>query len=72
VEREHVDNKFRIELLSKVKPATYIIFDILFLNGKELTNFPLLERKKILEKAIEENERIKIAEYKIGGGKELF
>jgi bifunctional non-homologous end joining protein LigD len=71
-EREHVDNKFRTELLSKLMPATYIIFDILFLNGKELTNLPLLERKRILEKTIEENERIKIAEYKIGSGKELF
>ena len=71
-EREHVDNKFRIELLSKLMPATYIIFDILFLDGKELTTLPLLERKRILEKTIEENERIKIAEYKIGSGKELF
>jgi len=71
-EREHVNNKFRIELLSKLMPATYIIFDVLFVDGKELTNLPLLERKKILEKTIEENERIKIAEYKIGNGKELF
>jgi len=71
-EREHVDNKFRIELLSKLMPATYIIFDVLFLDGKELTNLPLLERKKILKDTIEENERIKIAMYKIGSGKELF
>jgi len=71
-EREHVDNKFRIELLSKLMPATYIIFDILFLDGKELIDLPLIERKKILKDVVEENERVRIAEYKIGSGKELF
>jgi len=71
-EREHVDNKFRIELLSKLMPATFIIFGILFLDGKELVNLPLIERKRILREIVEENERVKIADYKIGSGKGLF
>jgi bifunctional non-homologous end joining protein LigD/DNA ligase-1 len=48
-EREHVSDKFRIKLLSEVMPATFIVFDILWLDGKELIDKPLLERKEILK-----------------------
>ncbi len=33
----------------------YYIFDILYLNGKDLTKLPLLERKEILEKLLKKN-----------------
>lgn len=57
-EREQVDNKLRIELLSKMMPATFIIFDVLHLNGKDLIDLPLMERKEILKKVINEGEKI--------------
>ena len=71
-EREHVEEKMRIELLSKIMPATLIVFDILHKDGEDLINLPLIERKKILEKVVEENERIVISTYVIGKGKKFF
>jgi len=62
----------RIELLSKIMPATLIVFDILHKDGEDLINLPLIERKKILEEVVEENERIVISTYVIGKGKKFF
>lgn len=45
-------NAFRIDLLSKQYPASFIAFDILFYKDKELTLLPLTERKKYLADAI--------------------
>jgi bifunctional non-homologous end joining protein LigD len=70
--REHVDEKMRIELLSRMMPATLIVFDILHKDGKDLIDFPLMERKKILQEVVEENERILISTYIIGKGKKFF
>ncbi len=61
--REHISDKLRIELLSKSMPATYVVFDILNLNSKSLVNLPLIERKKTLEKTIEDSERVKKSFY---------
>lgn len=41
----------------------YYVFDILWLNGKDLTQLPLTDRKKILKDLINDNEDIKISEY---------
>jgi len=71
-EREHVEGKTRIELLSKMLPATYIVFDILYKDGKDLTDLPLIERKKILKETVKESSRLILSEYIIGKGKKFF
>jgi bifunctional non-homologous end joining protein LigD len=71
-EREHVDNKTRIEILSKLIPATYVVFDILHKDGEDLIDLPLTKRKKILEKTVKESERILLSTYVIGKGKKFF
>ena len=53
--RSLTSNKVRIETLSKKHPATFTAYDILYYD-KQITNLPLIERKKLLEKAFEENE----------------
>ncbi len=55
-EREHVDDNFRIDLLAKTMPATLVVFDILYKDGKDLTFKPLLERKDLLERTVNESE----------------
>jgi len=55
-EREHVDDEFRINLLAKTIPATFVVFDILYKDGEDLTLKPLLERKELLEKVVSESE----------------
>ncbi|MEM5797740.1 MAG: non-homologous end-joining DNA ligase [Candidatus Aenigmatarchaeota archaeon] len=71
-EREHMDDKIRIEFLSKLHPATYVVFDILHKDGKDLVDVPLSERKKILEKTVKESERVLLSTYVIGEGKKFF
>jgi|TARA_R100000501_G_C2628238_1_gene122436 ATP-dependent DNA ligase len=48
--REHLKDQFKINLGSKINPATFYAFDILDFNGKIMGNMPLLERKEYLNK----------------------
>ena len=41
-------------------PATYVVFDIIHKDGKDLLNRPLLERKEILKDTLLENDRFHI------------
>ncbi|HVZ67411.1 MAG TPA: DNA ligase D [Patescibacteria group bacterium] len=49
----------------KVKTGNllYYVFDILFLDGRNLMGLPLIDRKKILEKVIPENSQIKLGTH---------
>jgi len=47
--RTHLQDKFKISLLSKTAPATYIVFDVLKWIGQDLTNLPLEERLEKLK-----------------------
>lgn len=46
------NNRPNFEYLQQGYPTTYIVFDILMLNGKLLTDKPLIERKKILSEIV--------------------
>ena len=70
-EREHVDDELRIQILSKKYPAALIVFDILHLDGKDLINLPLVERKKILKEVVNETKNFLISET-FEEGIELF
>lgn len=61
--RSLMSNKFKIELASKRYPATFTAFDILYYDGKQVTDKTLMERKKLLEKAFKENERLALSRY---------
>ena len=63
--RLHLKNKKNILKASKENPAVYICFDILYEN-ENLTNFPLLKRKKVLEKYLDTNVFIKTKYFKDG------
>ncbi|OYT65694.1 hypothetical protein B6U74_02720 [Candidatus Bathyarchaeota archaeon ex4484_205] len=49
------------ETLIQEIPVEYNVFDILYLNGKELTSLQYLERRKILESILKENVGIRLA-----------
>lgn len=44
-------------------PVTFVAFDILRLDDKDLTKLPLIQRKQILDEVIKETEQIKIMQY---------
>lgn len=65
-------DRFKIQLASKKYPATFTAFDVLYVDNKLLIDRPLIERKKILNKLITENDRFNISRYIETNGIELF
>ena len=60
--RMNIEYKKDIELLSREIPATYYLFDILYLDGKYLQDLEFVERRRILSDVIQTNHRIKLSE----------
>jgi DNA ligase D-like protein (predicted ligase) len=48
-QREHIEDVNKIEILSGLIPATYVVFDLLYLNGNSLMHKPLVERRDLLK-----------------------
>lgn len=61
--RSLMTNSFKIRLAAAKHPASFTAFDILYYNDKPVTDSPLLERKKLLQKNIKENDRLSISRY---------
>jgi bifunctional non-homologous end joining protein LigD len=61
--RMNVNDNKEIANLSAEIPGTYYLFDILYLDGKNLQNLDYLERREILSKVIETNSRVRISDY---------
>ena len=58
---------------SKKNNFAYVVFDILAFNGEDLTNKPLIERKEILKKVMENcPSNLVFSSFVIGKGKESF
>lgn len=54
------------------QPIQYCVFDILYLNGKRVTNLPLLERKELLQSVVKRNETITLVQFVTGNGEAYF
>ncbi|MBK7386809.1 MAG: hypothetical protein IPI63_08825 [Methanothrix sp.] len=54
-ERDHQNDPIKIDYLSQSMPASYVVFDILHLNGRSLMHLPLRERKRILFQELEQD-----------------
>ena len=52
-ERDHQNDPIKIDYLSRAMPASYVVFDILSLDGESLIHLPLKERKRILFRELE-------------------
>ena len=61
--RSLTSNKFKIKLASAKYPASFTAFDILYYKDQEVTSKPLMERKKLLEQVVKENECLAISRY---------
>ena len=58
-------------LVSSV-PAVYYLFDILYCDGYDLRDAPLLERKQLLQHLLIASDRFRYSDHQIEQGKELF
>ncbi|MDF2611429.1 MAG: dependent ligase [Lachnospiraceae bacterium] len=70
--RTLMSDRFKIQLSSSQFPASFVAYDILYLHNRQLTDLPLLERKKLLENVINENASLAVSRYIPEQGIELF
>jgi len=69
-ERMHV--RAPSENLVAKMPAVYFAFDLLYCDGYDLRESPLLERKQLLQRLLFASERFRYADHQLEHGKELF
>jgi len=70
--REHLTDADEIARIAKRLPATYVAFDILYLDGQDLTAKPLMERKRILAATLEETESSVLCDYVESDGEAFY
>ena len=61
--RSLMGDKFRISLAAKKNPVQFVAYDILYFDGKDLTDKPLMERKEILSKAVTEGHNLSVSRW---------
>jgi len=52
--------KHGVENMTKEVPVAYFLFDLLYLNGRDLTRLPYPKRREALEQTIKEADRVKL------------
>lgn len=70
-QREHIIDPNKIEILSGFIPANYVVFDLLYLNGKSLMKKPLVERRALLKELFPISDNVIFSES-YTEGKKLF
>lgn len=59
--RMHVRNEREIERLSKLIPVSYVVFDLLYLDGRNLVGEPYARRRELLEEAVVASDRLQLS-----------
>lgn len=70
--RSIMTNRFKVELASQQYPATFVAFDILSIEERDVTSLPLLERKTLLSQNIQESDRLAVSRYIRENGTALY
>lgn len=60
----HRRRKYGIEEAMRTYPTVTYVFDVLYLDGRELLDERLEERRKILRDMLRENEKVRLVQYK--------
>ena len=53
-------------------PVVYFVFDLIYCDGYDLRDAPLLERKQLLERMLHATDRFRYADHQAEHGKELY
>ena len=71
--RMHVGSESTVRRLAKEAPVTYIIFDLLWLDGHSLMDLPYTERRaRLAELELGDNGRWRVPDYVVGHGQQLL
>ncbi len=71
-QRMHLRDGRKIEEMARQLPVVYIVFDLLYIDGQDLTARPLEERRRALEEAIVPSDHIQISPVTEGEGTALY
>jgi bifunctional non-homologous end joining protein LigD len=71
-QRMHVRDERRIEQLMKRIPVSFLVFDLLYVDSRDLTGEPLVERRRMLEDIVVPSEQLQVSPIIEGEGKALF
>jgi bifunctional non-homologous end joining protein LigD len=70
-QRMNLLNEREIKRVAKQIPVSLVAFDLLWLDGRNLTELPLEERRELLLGVVEEDERLQLITHVEGEGTEL-
>lgn len=70
--RTLLTDRFKIEMEAQRFPASFVAFDCIYQDNRELIGEPLLKRKEVLDQLITENERIAISRFIEKNGRALY
>ncbi|MEN3281990.1 MAG: bifunctional non-ous end joining protein LigD [Solirubrobacteraceae bacterium] len=71
--RMHVTSESTVRRLAKETPVTYVIFDLLWLDGHPLMELPYRERRaRLAELELGDGERWRVPDYVAGHGEQLL
>ena len=72
--REQVLNDLKIQSLSKSLPATYVVFEALYVEGQSVMAEPLSARRELLRQFVRavDNPRMVLSDGIVGKGKDYF
>lgn len=72
MQRELAGNPWVIQAYVTALPVTYLVFDLLYLDGKEVIERPFIERQELLRNALESRESVVLTPGFPGHGLALF
>ncbi|MEX0991628.1 MAG: non-homologous end-joining DNA ligase [Actinomycetota bacterium] len=67
-QRMNLSNEREIKRASTRIPVALVAFDLLFLDGHDVTGLPLEDRRELLEAVVEEDKRLQLAVFVEGSG----
>jgi bifunctional non-homologous end joining protein LigD len=71
--RMHVSSETAVRRLAKETPVTYVIFDLLWLDGHSLMDLPYSERRaRLAELGLGDGGRWRVPDYVVGHGEQLL
>jgi bifunctional non-homologous end joining protein LigD len=70
--RMHVRGAAEIQRLMKTIPVVYIVFDVLYLDGRDVTGLPYTERRALLESNVDTTSWLQLSPAVPGTGTAMF
>src|SRR2546427_5870611 len=71
-QREQASGQIKIAHLAKTLPATYIVFDVLYVGDESVMGFSQMERKAILPDLVEVDDKVVLSDYIEGRGIDYY